>query len=78
MTTRINSLNPREIRTTGEDNQEINLIKIIMLREIIKIDIDQIAEIEEHHTEVEVSMDKVLEEDHIMSIIIEMSTEEIT
>ena len=36
-----------------------------MSREIIKIDIDQIAEIEGHHTEVEVIMDKVIEEDHV-------------
>ena len=46
-------------------------------REIIKILIDQIAEKEGHHTEVEVSMDKVIEEDHIMSITIEMITEKI-
>ena len=32
-----------------------------MIREIIKIDIDQIAEREGHHTEVEVSMDKIIE-----------------
>ena len=31
-----------------------------MMREIIKIDLDQIAEIEEHHREVEVSMDKII------------------
>ena len=35
----------------------------------IKIDIDQIAEIKEHHTEVEVSMD------HFMSIIMEITIE---
>ena len=45
-----------------------------MIREIIKIDIGQIGEIEEHQTEVEVSMDKIIE-DHIMLIIIEMIIE---
>ena len=40
--------------------------------EIIKIDIDQIAEIEGHHSEVEVSMDKIIGEDHIILIIIEI------
>ena len=38
-----------------------------MIREPINIAIGQIVEIEGHHTEVEVSMDKVIEEDHIMS-----------
>ena len=35
------------------------MIEIIMTRKIIKTDIGQIAEIEEHHTEVEASMDKI-------------------
>ena len=48
-----------------------------MIRVIIKIGIDQIAETEGHHSEVEVSMDRIIEEDHIMSIIIEMTLEEI-
>ena len=47
-----------------------------MIREIIKIDIGQIAEIEEHQTEIEVSMDKIREEDCIISITIEMIIEE--
>ena len=42
-----------------------------MVREITKIDIGQTVEIEEHHTEVEVSMDNITEEDHIMVITIE-------
>ena len=54
------------------------MTKIIMIREITKIDIGQIMEIGEHHMEVEVSMDKITEEDHIMLIIIEMIIEEIT
>ena len=73
--TRINTLNLRYIKANGEDNQEIFMIKIIMIREVIKIDIRQIAEIEEHHTEVEVSMDQIIEEDSVMSIIIGMTIE---
>ena len=40
------------------------------------MDIDQIVEIEEHHIEVEVSMDKIIEEHHVMSITTEMILEE--
>ena len=60
----------RYIKVDGEDNLEI-----IMIRVIIKIDIDQIMEIE-GHSEVEVSMDRIIGEDHITSIIIEMTLEE--
>ena len=59
------------------NNQEISTIKIIMIREMIKIDIGQIVEIEEHQTEVEVSMDRIIEEDHIILITIEMILKEI-
>ena len=52
------------------------MIEIIMIMVIIKIGIDQIAEIEGHHSEVEVNVDRIIEEDHIMSIIIEMTLEE--
>ena len=52
------------------------MIKTVMIVEMIKIDIDQIAEIEGHHSEVEVCMDKIIEEDHMMSMIIEMTLEE--
>ena len=69
--TRINSLNQRYIKTNGEDSQEFFMVKKIMIKEIIKIDIGQIAEIEEHQTEVDVSMDKIIEVDHVILIIIE-------
>ena len=71
MTIRIRSLNLRYIKANREDNKEISTIEISMIREITKIDIGQIVEIEEHQAEVEVSMDKILEEDHIMLITIE-------
>ena len=44
-----------------------------MTRAIIKIDIDQIVEIEGHHSEVEVSMGRIIGEDHNMSISMEMT-----
>ena len=49
------------------------MIEIIIIREIIKIDIGQIAEIEEHQTEVEVCMGKIKEEDCVTLIIIEVT-----
>ena len=50
----------------------MSMIEIIF-REIIKIDIGQIAEVEENHIEVEVNMNKIIEEDHVTLIIIEMT-----
>ena len=76
MTIRTNSLNLKCIKANGEDNQEVFMIAIIMIREIIKIDIGQIVEIEEHQAEVEVSMDKSIEEDCIMSIILKITIED--
>ena len=52
------------------------MIKANMTREIIKIDTDQIVEIEGHHLQAEGSMEKIVGENHIMSIIIEMTLEE--
>ena len=52
------------------------MIEIIIIKDLVKVDIGQIAEIEGHHAEVDVSMDKVVEEDCIMSITIEMTIEE--
>ena len=74
---RINNLNPRYIKVDGDNNQGIVMTKIIMIRENIKIDIDQIAEIEGHHSEIEVCTDKIIiGEDHNMAIIIEVTLEE--
>ena len=75
MKIRISSLNLRYIKANGEDNQETSTIEIIVIREIIKIDIGQIVEIQEHQTEVEVSMDKIIEEDCIVTIIEEIISE---
>ena len=68
VTTRINSLNPRFIKADRMDNQEI-----IMTRVIIKMDIDWIVEIGGYHSEVEVSMDKIIGKVHNVSILIELT-----
>ena len=47
-----------------------------MIREITRVDADQIVVIERHYIEADVSMDKVIEEDHFMPITIEMTIEE--
>ena len=52
------------------------MIEILMARVLIKIDRDQIVEIEGHHSEVEDSMDRGIGKEHIMLIIIEMTLEE--
>ena len=44
-----------------------------MIKVIIKLGIDQIVKIGEHHLEVEVSMDRFIEEDHNMSMLIEIT-----
>ena len=46
-----------------------------MIRVIIKLGRDQLVEIEGQHSEVEVSMYRIIEEDYIMSIIMEMTLE---
>ena len=73
MTIRINSLNLGYIKANREGNQYISTIEIFIIREIVSIDIGQIVEIGEHQADVEVSMDKIIEEDCIMSLIIEMT-----
>ena len=49
------------------------MIKVIMTKVIFKIDIDWRVEIEGIHSEVEISTDRIIEEDHGMSIIIKMT-----
>ena len=67
-TIRINSLNLRYIKENREEKH-----KIFMIREIIRIDIDQIVATGGHHSEVEVSTDRNIEEGHNMLILIEMT-----
>ena len=44
-----------------------------MIGVIFRIDVEQTVEIGEHHSEVEVSIDRIIEEGHNMLIIIEMT-----
>ena len=67
-TIRIDSLNPKSIKAKGESKQ-----KIIMIKGIIRLDTDQIVVIRECHLEVEVGMDRIIEEGLNMLIIIEMT-----
>ena len=67
-----NSSNQRYFRIKEEDRQEISMTNIIMIREIIKIGIDQIVEIGEFHLVVEYSEDEIIETDQDMKRIIEM------
>ena len=76
MTIRISSLSLRYIKVDKENRQEVSMIKITVIKEIISIDIGHKVEIEEHHTEVEVSMDKAIEGGCIMSITTEMTLDE--
>ena len=76
MTVRVSSLILRYIKEEKEDKQEISMIEITMIKEITRIDIGLTVEIKEHHIEVEVSMDKVTEEDCITLIITEMTLNE--
>ena len=63
MTTRIGGSNLRYIKANEGDNHEISTIKIIMIREMIKIHIGQIVEIGEYHSVVEYNMDRTIETD---------------
>ena len=59
MMTQLNHLSLRYIRVREEDRQEIYMRDAIMVKEIIKLDIDQIVEIEELSLVVEYNMDKI-------------------
>ena len=61
MMEQINSSNLRYVKAKEEDRQEISMTNIITIREIIKIGIDQVVEIEEFHLVVESSVDKMIE-----------------
>ena len=53
--------------------QEISMTNIIMIKETIRIDIDQTVEIEESNLVVEFSMDKIMEVDQGMNKTIGMT-----
>ena len=74
--TQLNHLSLRYIRIREEDRQGKYMIDTIMVKEIIKIDIDQIVEIGEFHLVVKYNKDKIKEIDHGMITIIGMILEE--
>ena len=61
MMIQLNGLSLRYIRVRDEDRQETFMIDAIMVKEIIKTDIDQVVEIEEWRLVVEYNMDKIIE-----------------
>ena len=63
MVVEIRSLNLRYTRVREEERQGTFMIGIIMVKEIIKIDKDQVMEIREYHSVVEYNMDKISEID---------------
>ena len=64
----MNCLNPKFIKAKGDDKQGIIMIKVI-----IRIDTYQIVQTGECHSEVELSMDIIIQEGQNMLIIIEMA-----
>ena len=68
-----NSSSLKYIKAKEEDSQEISMTNVIMIKETIRIGIDQIAEIEESNLEVELSTDKIIEVDQDMKKTIEMT-----
>ena len=63
----INSLNPRYTKVEDVDRVENFMIDIIMIRETIKIDIDQIVETEGFNLLLEYNMDRIMEVDQGMN-----------
>ena len=72
----INSSNLRYLKAKEEDRQKISMIDIIMIREIIRIGIDQIVKIEEFHLVVEFSVDKIIRITQDINIVIGTILEE--
>ena len=59
MKNKIKQFKPKHVKAKGKDRREISMIKI-MAREMIKIDIGQIAEKGEYHSVVEYNMDRII------------------
>ena len=59
----INSSHLIYSKVKEENRREMSMTDVIMIREIIKIGIDQTMEIEEFHLVVEYSVDKIIEID---------------
>ena len=61
MTGKISSLSLKYIRVREEERQEIFTTDVAMMRDIIKIGIDQIMEIGEYHSVEEYNTDRIIE-----------------
>ena len=59
--TKVGSLSLRYITLKEEVRKETFMIDVIMVKEIIKTDIDKIVEIEEFHLVVGYNMDRIIE-----------------
>ena len=78
MTIGISSLNLEYIKANERNRQETSMIKIIRIKEIIKIEIGPKVEIGEYHLVVEYNMDRITETDQgIIQTIEVISGEEI-
>ena len=67
---------PRYIKAKGEDTVEISMTNVVMIKEIIRIGIDQIVEIGEFNLVVEFNMDRIIEVDQGIDKAIGMTLEE--
>ena len=72
-----NSLNPGYTKVEKEDRIETFMIDIFMIREVIKIDMYQIVEMEGFNLVVEYNMDRITEVDQGVNKIKEMTIEEV-
>ena len=73
----INNINPRYTKVEEEERVETFMIDVFIIREVIKIDIDQIVEIEGFNLVVEYNMDRIMKVHQGMNKIIEMTIEEV-
>ena len=76
MKEQINNSILKYIKAKQGNRPEISMTNIIMIKEIIRIGIDEIMEIEEFSLVVQFSMDKILQVDHGMNKTIGMMLEE--
>ena len=68
---------PKIFKVKEENRQEISMVDVIMIREIIRIGIDQIVEIWEFNLVVDCNVDEIIRIDPSMNRIIEMTSEEV-
>ena len=72
-----NSFNLSSFKAKEEDKSKISMTDITMIRETVRIGIDQVVEIGELHLVVALSMDKVIEVDQGMNRTTGMTSGEV-